>query len=102
MLMTIDAKLSVRRANSHDAELLSELGARTFRETFAADNSDEDMAAYLATSFNPTQQAAELADPNASFQIAEIDALAVGYALLRTGEAPIEVTSNHPLELVRL
>ena len=61
-----------------DAGLLAELGARTFSETFAADNSPADMAAYLASSFSEAQQAAELTDPHATFHIAETDGVAVG------------------------
>jgi phosphoserine aminotransferase len=50
----------IRRANSNDADLLAELGARTFEDTFGADNTREDMAAYLATAFNPTQLGVEM------------------------------------------
>lgn len=92
----------VRRADANDAALLSSLGARTFSETFAADNSPENMAAYLAAAFNPEQQASELADPRASFHIAEINGAAVGYAMLRSGNAPESVTGDRPIELVRL
>ncbi len=75
----------IRRANADDAGLLAELGARTFYETFAADNSPEDMAAYLAASFNLAQQTAELADPASTFFIAEVGGVAAGYAMLRAG-----------------
>ena len=51
----------IRRAVAVDAGLLAELGARTFYESFAADNTPENMAAYLAESFGPDKQAAELA-----------------------------------------
>ncbi len=61
----------IRRGNADDAQLLAKLGARTFSETFAADNSTENMSAYLAVAFKPEQQAAELADPRSSFHIAE-------------------------------
>ena len=94
--------LIVRRGQASDAALLSELGARTFAETFAADNSSQNMAAYLAVAFNPAQQAAELADPQSVIFIAETDGVAVGYAMLRSGTAPEEVTGEKPIELVRL
>jgi GNAT superfamily N-acetyltransferase len=94
--------ITIRRGTVDDAELLAELGARTFSETFAVDNTPEDMAAYLASAFSPTQQAAELADPRATFQVAEIDRVAVGYAMLRSGPAPDGVTGARPVELVRL
>jgi ribosomal protein S18 acetylase RimI-like enzyme len=97
--------LIIRRGKADDAELLAELGARTFFETFAADNTPEDMAAYLATAFSPAQQAAELADPRATFLVAETsgdNSVAVGYAMIRSGDVPPEVTGNKPIELVRL
>lgn len=98
----------IRRGSADDAVLLAELGARTFSETFAADNTPENMAAYLASAFTPSQQAAGLADPRCIFQIAEIvdpaetEKRAVGYSLLRSGKAPDCVTGEVPIELVRL
>lgn len=94
--------LTVRRGKADDAGLLAELGARTFSDTFAADNAPEDMASYLASAFNPEQQAAELADPQCLFQIAETDGVPVGYAMLRSGSALDSVTGDEPIELVRL
>jgi ribosomal protein S18 acetylase RimI-like enzyme len=94
--------LTIRRGSPADAELLAELGARTFSEAFATDNTPEDMAAYLASAFSPEQQAAELAEPNSLFQIAEINGVALGYAKLRSGHAPESVTGDKPIELVRL
>ena len=46
--MTQNSIVAVRRASAGDASLLAELGARTFAEAFAADNTSEDMDAYLA------------------------------------------------------
>jgi diamine N-acetyltransferase len=93
----------VRRANAADAALLAELGARTFAETFAADNRPEDMSAYLALSFGLNHQAAELADAHSLFLIAEIDGTAAGYARMHGGANPPKaVTNDKPIELVRL
>jgi diamine N-acetyltransferase len=50
--MSQNPDLTIRRTDREDAGLLAELGARTFAETFATDNSPEDMAAYIAASFN--------------------------------------------------
>src|SRR5882724_5850399 len=92
---------TIRRATEADATLLADLGVRTFYETFAADNTPEDMTAYLATSFSREQQAAELADPRTTLLIVQINATAVGYAMLRSGETPKEVSGEKPIELVR-
>jgi ribosomal protein S18 acetylase RimI-like enzyme len=94
--------LTIRRGTTEDAELLAELGARTFSETFAADNTPENMAAYLASAFNAEQQAAELADASCLFQIAESNGVAVGYAMLRSGDVLPDVIGDKPIELVRL
>jgi ribosomal protein S18 acetylase RimI-like enzyme len=94
--------VTIRRANAGDAGLLAELGARTFSETFAADNSPEDMAAYLASSFSLARQSAELADDASIFMIAEVGGVAAGYAMLRAGEPEECVEGAKPVELVRL
>lgn len=100
--MTQISGLMIRHGTVDDAELLSELGSRTFSETFAADNTEEDITEYLATSFNVAQQTAELEDPASTFLIAEIDGRAAGYAMLRDGEPEQGVEGANPIELVRL
>lgn len=92
----------IRHAGIDDAGLLAELGASTFNETFADDNSADNMAAYLADAFSHAQLSSELADPHSTFLIAEVDGIAVGYAKLHSGDAPEEVRGEKPLELVRL
>ena len=94
--------LTIRHGTLDDAGLLSELGARTFSETFAADNTAENLAAYIATSFNVAQQTTELEDPASTFLIAEIDGRAAGYAKLHDGEPEKAVEGANPVELVRL
>lgn len=100
--MTVFTELVIRNVTSKDAELLTELGARTFAETFAADNTAANMTAYLAAAFNVKQQERELSDPDRFFKIAEIDDVPVGYALLRAGNGPAAITGEKPVELVRL
>lgn len=99
---TQTSKVIIRRGSGPDADLLAELGARTFSETFAADNTLENMQKYLAASFNLEQQVAELAEASSVFLIAEIEGVAVGYAKLSGGEALLEVKGDKPIELVRL
>ena len=100
--MTQIPGLTIRRGTIADAGLLSELGARTFSETFAVDNTPEDLATYVATSFSVAQQTAELEDPASTFLIAEVDGHAAGYAKLHDGEPEKGVEGAKPIELVRL
>lgn len=94
--------VQIRQATLADRELLTGMGARMFADTFAADNTPEDMAAYLAKSFNPEKQTAELADELCVFLIAEVDHAPVGYTRLLFGPAPDCVGAAHPMEIVRL
>ncbi|MGH2605215.1 MAG: GNAT family N-acetyltransferase, partial [Anaerolineales bacterium] len=59
------------------------------------------MHLYLASSFNPDIQAAELADPSTVFLIAEVDGQPVGYARLRQGGSPAAIRAAHPIEIAR-
>jgi ribosomal protein S18 acetylase RimI-like enzyme len=93
---------SIRRATERDAELLAELGATTFCESFAAQNTPENMTAYLASTFGPERQRAELADPRNTFFIAENEGVGIGYAQLRTEKTPACVSDPNAIELVRL
>lgn len=98
----VENTIQVRIASSADNILLAELGGRTFSETFAPDNAPEDMALYLAASFSPEKQAAELTDSKTTFLIAGIASAQVGYARLRLGLPPYSMTGTKPIEIVRL
>ena len=95
-------RLIIRRAFRDEAEMIAELGARTFRAAFGRDNDPGDMEQYVTTAFAPEQIAAELADPASTFLLACIGEEAVGYAKLKAGEAPACVRGPRPVELERL
>jgi GNAT superfamily N-acetyltransferase len=59
------------------------------------------MRAYLATSFSPEKQAAELADAASVFLIAEVNGAAVGYARLREGHPAVGLIGSRPIDIVR-
>lgn len=99
--------ITVRQATAADAPSLSRLGADTFRETFEASNTAEDIARYLSEAFTPEKQAAEIADPAGGVLLAEHRDAAggaelVGYAHLVAGPPPAAVQGPAPLELKRL
>jgi GNAT superfamily N-acetyltransferase len=94
-------QIVVRIASSRDAALIAGLGARTFRDTFAADNTEADMTAYLAGAFGVEIQARELDDAASTFLLAYIGDDPVGYARVREGAAPACVGGTRPLEIVR-
>jgi diamine N-acetyltransferase len=81
---------------------LRQLAIRTFSDAFAASNTPENMAAYLAETFTPAQMAAELADPQAKILIAEVEGAMAGYAKLLNTEPPDCVRIRPAWEIVRL
>ena len=94
----------IRTATLADAEPLAALAERTFRDTFADDNSTDDMEAYVRDSFSLDRVRAELADDVNAFLLAFVDDAArpAGYAKLRKGTTAPSVTGPDPVELQRL
>jgi len=94
----------IRIATSADAEQLGALAARTFRDTFADDNSTDNMDAYVRDSFSLDRVRDELADDANTFLLAFVEGkeLPGGYAKLRTGTTDSSVSGRDPIELHRL
>ena len=93
--------ITVRKASAGDAHLIAGLGAKVFSQAFAAQNSTENMALYLAEAFSPFKQARELAEPGGTFFIIEHDNTPAGYARLQDGSKRTYITGANPIELVR-
>jgi diamine N-acetyltransferase len=91
----------IRHGVEADAIVLAELAARTFEDTFAADSRPEDMALHIVRAYGPAQQQRELADPDITTLLAEVDGQLAAYAQLRSGVVPERVTGEAPIELWR-
>jgi GNAT superfamily N-acetyltransferase len=91
----------IRAAAVADAPWLADLAERTFRETYTAHNTPENMERYVAAHFAPALQAAELADPRYITLVAEVEGRAAGYTQLGQGPAPECVTGTDPVEIIR-
>jgi len=94
--------MNIRYGNIDDAKMLSELGARTFYDTFAKDNTPENMAAHLNNSFSPEIQFTELANPDHIFLIVDDESQTIGYAQLILNSKEEFITGNKPLEVRRI
>jgi ribosomal protein S18 acetylase RimI-like enzyme len=102
--MSSPLRISIAKANLATATRLAALGHQTFSQTFAAANTPEDMAAYMAEAYGPDVQLAQLQDPRNTFLLAEMQGQAVGYALLVNDSAlglPAENTTKQ-LEIKQL
>ncbi len=92
----------IRVAVREDAATLTELGARTFRDSFAADNRPEDMEAFIASHYRLELQIAELEDPRNLYLLAEVEGVPAGFALLRDAPRERGVPGARPVNLSRL
>jgi ribosomal protein S18 acetylase RimI-like enzyme len=94
----------IRTATVADAEPLVALAERTFRDTFADDNSTDDMDAYVRDAFSLDRVRAQLAEDVNTFLLAFMDGKAQpdGYAKLRNATTDPSVTGPDPVELQRL
>jgi diamine N-acetyltransferase len=93
--------VNIRLAGVNDAEVLAELGRRTFHDTFAAANDATDMALYLSQAFGIDQQTRELGDRDITTLLVEADGAAIAYAQLRADHVPECVADVKAIELSR-
>ena len=91
----------IRPALAPDADALSGLAERTFRESFAAQNLAADMDHHCATPFGKAMQLNEIADPNTLNLIAVHRHQPVAFAQVRLRSPNDLVTAERPAEIHR-
>ena len=94
--------MQITRVDISDLKTLQELSRQTYFETFAADNTPENMQSYLEASFNEQQLTTEINNPHAAFYFAKIDNQAVGYLKLNFGPAQTELQDPKAVEIERI
>lgn len=95
--------MTIRKCSESDLELLRTIGIETFTDTFAAQNTPENMAAYLTAAYEPEKLRAELATVGTSFYLlATADGTPAGYLKLNTGHAQTEDIAADALEVERI
>jgi diamine N-acetyltransferase len=94
--------IAIRKAHRGDANRLARLAEDTFRATFAATNTAEDMDSHCRASYGEVIQAGEIADPGMVTLLCEENGCLIGYGQLRWGDAPDCVRAVSPGEIQRL
>lgn len=93
---------TIQRAGRGDARRLAAIAEATFRDTFGAVNTAENMELHCLSRFGEAIQAREIADPNMVTLLCEQDGDLVGFAQLRWGKPPTCVVGAAPGEIQRL
>lgn len=94
--------VTIKKVTPTDICLLQEIGRQTFTETFAAVNTEENMASYLDENFSPERLATELNNENSEFYFALLDNEVIGYLKLNFGDAQNELMDSDALEIQRI
>jgi diamine N-acetyltransferase len=92
----------IRQASHLDLAALQAIGRKTFAETFADSNSEENLAAYLAAGFSEDKLKAELQNDNSQFYFALQKEEVIGYLKVNWGDAQSEKQNPHALEIERI
>jgi diamine N-acetyltransferase len=95
------SSFTIRCAAVSDATTLAEFAARTFAETFAAENSPEDLDSHLRASYGVGQQTAEIEDRDVTTLLAFLGEELTGFAQVRRKPAPSCVIGERLVELHR-
>jgi ribosomal protein S18 acetylase RimI-like enzyme len=95
-------EIKLVKANVNNFEVLQHIGRKTFFETFAAVNTEENMRKYLEESFDEKKVKDELSNPGSEFYFAVIHPKTIGYLKINTGSAQTELKDNKALEIERI
>lgn len=93
---------SIRKADIVDWQLLQQIGKDTFYETFAPNNTDEDMQKYLQENFTESKIKMQLQDQYTSTYLALYERLPIGYLKVNFGPAQTELQDERSLEIERI
>ncbi|HEU4889360.1 MAG TPA: GNAT family N-acetyltransferase [Thermoanaerobaculia bacterium] len=80
--------MNIRRATTADAAALAEIAERTFRDTFAAQNSPEDLEAYVATAYGEEKQRREIESGTVTLLGESDDGELIAYTQMRRVRSP--------------
>ncbi len=94
--------LHIRAAGIEDAVMIADLSHRTFYDTFAASNKEEDMRKFLGEQFTKGKLMLEVGRKENHFYLAYEGEELAGYLKLRDGQLPAALHRQQALEIARL
>src|SRR5688572_2954143 len=95
-------EITIRFATPDDAELIAAFSRQTFYETFAGQNTKEDMEHFLNEKFTREALMKEVGAEGNIFLLAYIDNDTVGYVRMRESKNPPELGEARGIEIARL
>ena len=94
--------ITIRPAIYQDAELIADLSRETFHDTFASQNSSENMEKFMQNQFAKDKLMEELHERENLFFVAYYGDEIAGYLKLRDGKNPDQLQKVPAIEIVRI
>ena len=98
----IDTMPMIEMAQSTDVNTIRDLSIATFAETFASQNTEEDMEEYNERHFSTDELQREIDNPDSTFVVAKVDGVPAGYMKVNVGDAQTEEMLGNRMEVQRL
>ncbi len=95
-------RIHIRYATAKDAVMIADLSRQTFYDTFAAQNTKEDMDKFMNEQFTHSRLMEEVNAPENIFIIAEVNDEPVGYARMRESAPLLELDDLPSIEIARI
>lgn len=95
------SEINIIKIGISEVEKLQEISRKTFKETFEAVNSEENMQSYIQERLSIEQLTTELSNPNSEFYFAQQENEILGYLKLNFNEAQTEkVEEGYEIERI--
>lgn len=92
----------IKRVTVDDVTELCEISRETFKDTFGADNTSDNMKDYLDNAYSKDQLISEINTPGTTFWFLLSDEKIVGYLKLNIDQAQSDFVSTDSLEVERI
>lgn len=89
-------------ATIDELDIIRELGRQTFLESFAKDNTANNISQYVEDAFSEDQMIKELSNAESEFYLASIENRPIGYLKVNFGEAQTEKHDKNAVEIERI
>jgi ribosomal protein S18 acetylase RimI-like enzyme len=98
----MSAGITTRLAGEHDAEIIADISRQTFYDSFAAQNTKENMDKFMREQFSKEALIKEVGAEGNIFLVALAEDEIVGYVRMRESENPAELGEADAIEIARI
>jgi diamine N-acetyltransferase len=94
--------ISIKEATTGDAGLIADLSRQTFYDSFAADNTPENIDKFMNEQFTREKLMEEVGAPGNTFLLAYVGDEVVAYTRLRETASPLLMENGPAIEIARI